>query len=135
MIEIAGGGCLVSVTDGGEGTPFATFERVSIDAAVHVVVQGELDIATAPELKEQCLAALRTQPSELVIDLGGVTFCDSSALHTLLFIRVEGEALGVPVAVGECSKQAGRILELSGLTEYLQGTGSNGGSGLSGTDG
>lgn len=48
---------------------------------LHVVVQGEIDVKTAPELQ----AALAEAPSgEVVIDAGELAFIDSTGLRLLL---------------------------------------------------
>jgi anti-anti-sigma factor len=46
--------------------------------------EGELDIATAPRLREQLTEAIEAGADRLVIDLRGVTFMDSVALAVLL---------------------------------------------------
>jgi anti-sigma B factor antagonist len=50
-----------------------------------ISVTGEIDMATADHLRASIsLAFLAGRISELAVDLGGVTFCDSSGLQVLL---------------------------------------------------
>jgi anti-sigma B factor antagonist len=50
------------------------------DGYTIVTISGELHIASVPVLREQILGLPRPQAGRIVIDLSGVTFCDSSAL-------------------------------------------------------
>jgi anti-anti-sigma factor len=53
------------------------------DRAVVVALHGELDIATAPLLREALDAIEDGRPEELTIDLRGLTFIDSAGLHLI----------------------------------------------------
>ncbi len=77
-------------------------------------VAGEIDIATADEFRDRLLACLQRYDS-LEIDLGGVTFIDSSGLAGLVRLRTEAEILGKDVALVNVSSSTARILELTGL--------------------
>lgn len=52
-----------------------------------VAVRGEVDIATAPELRAALDAALADGAGVFVIDLSDVSFLDSSAVNVLLRTR------------------------------------------------
>lgn len=58
-------------------------EEVPDDAAV-IAVAGELDLYSAPQLKEALLAALDNGAAKVVVDMTGVNFIDSSALGVLI---------------------------------------------------
>jgi anti-sigma B factor antagonist len=45
---------------------------------------GELDIASAPALREQLLSLLRPGSSRILIDLSKVSLCDASGLAVLV---------------------------------------------------
>lgn len=49
-----------------------------------VEVAGELDLYTAPRLKETLLATLENDASRIVVDMTDVHFIDSSALGVLI---------------------------------------------------
>jgi anti-anti-sigma factor len=74
-------------------------------------VVGALDAATVRPLQE--LARTITAPTRILVDLGGTTFLDSSALHALHALRVAGGSLRVVQA----SEAARRVIELMGLGE------------------
>ncbi len=54
------------------------------DGVVIIEVAGELDLYTAPRLKEALLAALEDGVLRVVVDMSGVHFIDSSALGVLI---------------------------------------------------
>jgi anti-sigma B factor antagonist len=58
-------------------------ERVG-DACAVLTLGGEVDLHTAPELRERLTAAIEDGCSELVVDLTEVTFIDSMTLGVLL---------------------------------------------------
>jgi anti-sigma B factor antagonist len=58
-------------------------ERTDDGVAV-ITVAGELDLYTAPRLKENLLAALEDGVLKIVVDMAGVHFIDSSALGVLI---------------------------------------------------
>ena len=55
---------------------------------------GELDIASAPALRDQLLSLLRPGSSRLVVDLSRVSFCDASGLAVLFSTARRARLLG-----------------------------------------
>ena len=58
--------------------------RRTDDGIAIITVAGELDLYTAPRLKENLLAALEDDVLKIVVDMTGVHFIDSSALGVLI---------------------------------------------------
>jgi anti-sigma B factor antagonist len=95
--------------------PFAVDHRRFGDRAV-VAVSGELDMATAPQLRTVLALAMGGRPAELWIDLSPTTFIDSTGLHVLLDIRQRfAGALAIVCPPGHLR----RVFEIAGLTETL----------------
>jgi anti-sigma B factor antagonist len=80
---------------------------------------GELDVASAPVLREQLLSLLRPGSSRLVIDLSGVSFCDASGLAVLVNTARRARLLGGFLRLAAVSPQAGQVLILTGLHRHL----------------
>lgn len=56
-----------------------------------LAVAGDLDIATVPALRERLAAITDGRPGQLVLDLRGVSFMDSTALAAVIHAK---KALG-----------------------------------------
>ena len=57
-------------------------------------LDGELDIATTPALRERMLSVFSPGLRLLVLDLSGVSFCDVSALAVLVATKHRAMGLG-----------------------------------------
>ena len=94
-----------------------------LDAPVPVMrAAGELDIDTAAQLCGAIHEAATTaRPPRVVIDLTGVSFCDSTGLRALIGAVREVEVLGGRAVVAvEPEGALDRVLMLSGLGEFLR---------------
>jgi anti-sigma B factor antagonist len=79
-----------------------------------VVPQGELDLATTPELEALLMA--RTGP--VVVDLREVTFADGAALHALVRAqdRSRGNGMNLTFVAGDV---VARLIEAVGVSKPL----------------
>lgn len=83
-----------------------------------VEVAGELDLATSPALREAIDSVLEEGHPDLIVDLGGVTFMDSSAINVL---AAAAKRLGPSeVRIAGCRPNLLRLFELSGLDAVLR---------------
>lgn len=87
----------------------------------HSVVRadGELDVSTAPELRQTITTALDEGDGKVVIDLTAVTFMDSTTLGVLIGahnrVREIGGALGLV-----CSdERVRRVFSITGLDKVF----------------
>ena len=80
---------------------------------------GELDIASAPALRDQLLSLLRPGSNRLVIDLSRVSFCDASGLAVLVNTARRARLLGGFLRLAAVSPQVGRVLNITGLHRHL----------------
>ncbi len=85
----------------------------------HVAASGELDIATVEVLEQALLAAERSDAAQIVLDLSGLTFIDSTGLRLVLDVneRCGGAADRLRVIAG--SPVVERLLDIVGLRESL----------------
>jgi anti-sigma B factor antagonist len=90
------------------------------EARVVVEVAGEVDMATAPQLGE-VLGAQRGV--DLVVDLSGVPFLDSSGLSVLVRTRADLSGTGRTLRVTGEQDNVRKILEVTGLLGPLHGDG------------
>lgn len=92
-----------------------TIETTRLAAGnVRLRLAGELDYDTAPDLVAAA-AELCDDDAPVLVDLTGVTLCDSSGLSALLVVH---RAAGAIRLVG-VSPQLQRMLDRTGLSELL----------------
>jgi anti-sigma B factor antagonist len=107
---------LLSWNPGGN-TPLR-IDTVGRDGSLVLVVDGELDIVTSPLLDEALVRARATDAAGIVVDLLGVSFIDSTALHVL--IKHAGAEDGrARLRLTKGSPQIQRVFELSGTLDFL----------------
>jgi anti-anti-sigma factor len=93
-----------------------TIDTVGRDGSLVLVVEGELDIATSHLLDEALERAVSTDALSIVIDLGAVSFIDSTGLHVLIRHAQESRPR---IRLTKGSAQVQRLFELSGALDYL----------------
>ncbi|MGZ8181895.1 MAG: STAS domain-containing protein [Methylobacter sp.] len=83
-----------------------------------IVIEDELTIYTALELKDQLLAGLSAS-EELELDLSGVGEIDAAGLQLLVMIKQEAAALGKALRISGHSPVVLDLLDLSGLAGFF----------------
>lgn len=80
-----------------------------------VTVSGEVDMYTAPQLKECLLELIDGGAKRIVVDLSAVTFIDSTALGVLIggVRRLHGASGAMALVV--TSRPVERVLSITGL--------------------
>ncbi len=82
-------------------------------------LRGELDLCSAQEMPRIAYSSRRDLDMVLV-DLGEVTFCDSTGLNALLTFREVHTGLGRSVLVVRANPFIWRLMRLCGVTERLE---------------
>ncbi|NIQ38670.1 MAG: anti-sigma factor antagonist [Proteobacteria bacterium] len=54
------------------------------DGAIIVVVEGEVDLYSSPKLRGEIIRWAKKKASSMIVDLGAVTYMDSSGIATLV---------------------------------------------------
>ena len=95
----------------------------SLDATVTVALVGELDDAAVPSVEASILrAAVDHAARRLRLDLGGLTFIDSSGLAMLIRIERRSGENGFRFSVVEPSEAVRTRLDRTGLLTLLMDT-------------
>jgi anti-sigma B factor antagonist len=80
-----------------------------------VVLEGELDIASRDEFREVLADAEDGDGSQLVLDLGGLTFIDSSGLHVVAGAVDRAARQGRRLAIVRPGGLVSRVFEIARL--------------------
>jgi anti-sigma B factor antagonist len=84
-----------------------------------LAVRGELDLFTAPELRERLAEHIDGADGDLVVDLSECGFVDASGAHALLGASRRLANRGRRLAVVNGGHGNARVLEVMGLDELL----------------
>ena len=84
-----------------------------------VVVSGEIDVYTAPKLREQIVSLVDEGQYHLIIDMSGVEFLDSTGLGVLVggLKRVRAHDGSLALVCGE--ERILKIFRITGLTKVF----------------
>ena len=82
-----------------------------------IVVRGELDLSTSPELATALEGAADGGTTTVTLDLQGVGFIDSSALRTIVMSGRALAAAGCTLEIGPRSDMVARVLTMTSLDE------------------
>lgn len=89
------------------------------DGEVVIELAGELDLATAPIVREALQAIPLARGCSLVFDLTGVSFADSAGISSLVMACKGVRSEDGTFSMTGCQHEVRRVLEICGLIEYL----------------
>lgn len=81
--------------------------------------KGDLDLETAPLLLAEVERRLAAGESDVVIDLTGLTFVDSTGLGTLVGCWRRAQKAGATLALANPNPDVWMTLEITGLNKVL----------------
>nr|AUN36985.1 anti-sigma F factor antagonist SpoIIAA-2 [uncultured bacterium] len=94
-------GLEISVNEGGSGTV--------------ITAKGEVDLGSAPQLRDAILKAVKSAKTGLAIDLSSVGYMDSSGVATLVEGLKACREPNIPFSIVSPSQSVRKVLELSRL--------------------
>ena len=82
-------------------------------------ITGDLDVTAATAVHKRILGLTLRPGDQLVLDLSGLTFMDSTGIRLLLQARAHAIRHGAGFLIGRGPESVMRVLELVGLDEQL----------------
>lgn len=103
----------------GSSVPAFSIAVESDRDAARVTPTGEIDLATAPQLRDQLRGLIATGCPRIVLDLRRVLFLDSNGLHAIIdaHARAQREKRELTLIPGPAAVQ--RMFEITGTAELL----------------
>ena len=92
---------------------------VEDDRAAVLSVTGELDLATAPRLRDELLRLIRHGTLNVTLDMADLDFIDSTALGVLVTAAKRLRSEGGDLTLQSPTPSAQRALEVTGLTKIF----------------
>ena len=88
------------------------------DDGASVIVRGEVDMATAPQLRDTLLALVDGGASRVTLDCRGLDFLDSSGIGVLIAVRKRlGDDGSLTLEAPPAHVR--KVLELTGVSEHV----------------
>ncbi len=84
---------------------------------VWLLVEGELDIATAPLLAEEIIKAERTNALAVVLDLSQTSFIDSTGVRVLVEAENRSQQNGKRLRIAPVPGAVEKVLNLCGVLD------------------
>jgi anti-sigma B factor antagonist len=88
------------------------------DDRTHVILMGQLDLATAPFLAQEFVKVAHNE-GDVVLDVGLLTFIDSSGLSIFVTQHKNLQRQGNRLVIYSPTPSARRLFEITGLTEVF----------------
>jgi anti-sigma B factor antagonist len=85
----------------------------------YVTIKGEIDVYTAPELKEQLLQLSEVDKVRLIVDLEGVTYLDSTGLGVFIGVFKNVQKNHGDFRIVGLSDRLERLFSITGLSEIM----------------
>jgi anti-sigma B factor antagonist len=92
---------------------------LQVGGAALVCLAGELDIATAPRLREELLWLVNSGIRTVTVDLARLTFIDSTGLSVLVMAMKRLREEGGDLALRSPNPAAQHIFDVTGLTKVF----------------
>lgn len=96
----------------------ATFELAQVQGCAVLSAAGEIDLYTAPALRDALVAAAESS-SRILIDLSRVTFLDSTGLGVMLGALGRARSVQRSVALVGPTSMVLRVLEITRLNQVF----------------
>ncbi len=95
--------------------------HTTANGGVVLNLEGEVDYATAPQIRETITTILRgNSVASIRVDVGKVTVLDSTGIGTLVVAYRIARDMGVPVVVTNPTKFITRLFAVVGAQELLE---------------
>ncbi|WP_305787790.1 STAS domain-containing protein [Symbioplanes lichenis] len=95
---------------------------ITVDSAPDEVVfhlAGEIDVLTVAKLSAMVNETLADPPGRIVLDMSGVTFCDSQGLGTLVVLSRKAQHARAVLSLANVGDFLMRVLDITGLRSAL----------------
>jgi anti-anti-sigma factor len=91
-----------------------------LDGGLRVRLRGELDVATAPLAEDGLKTAEASEPALLALDLGALTFMDSTGLRLVMAADARAREAGRRLVVVRGPDAVQRVFQLTGVDERIE---------------
>ena len=112
-------GTLSRMASNGSDLPAGDDVRISVqrgDGQATVTVEGEVDVATAPTLRDELYRLIDQGTSTIVVDLQGMDFIDSTGLGVFVGALKRAREGGGGIELKGLQPSARKVFDITGLS-------------------
>jgi anti-sigma B factor antagonist len=95
-------------------------ETIAVGRCLVARVSGEMDYVTEPVFRPWFKELIARGDRFIVLDLSGVSFCDSAGLNVLIGAWRQADASGAVLVLACVPEPVRRILEMTGANQLLR---------------
>ncbi len=95
-------------------------EQLESEKSFELKLFGELDLSVVPQVQGALEHVLRREDLDLVLDLGGLTYIDSTGIGIIVSILKTRDSLNAPFYVRNIPPAVKRLFNMTGLTGHLK---------------
>lgn len=88
-------------------------------AQAHVIVEGEVDVSCAAQLREQLTVALSSEATEVVVDVSAMSYIDSTGIGVLMGAVHHAQTSHKTLRVAHPQKNVTRVFAMLGISDEL----------------
>lgn len=100
-------------------TPLRVESRREGTETAVIALTGEVDVASAPAVREEALHLIEEGVRRLVFDLEGIEYMDSAGLGTLVGVLKRLRESGGQMAVAGARDRVQRLFQITGLEQVF----------------
>jgi anti-sigma B factor antagonist len=108
--------------DGEISSQFRVAVRASTDRTAVLALRGEVDLASAAELRNALTVSIKVGVRHLILDCAELTFLDASGVGALVVASTDLRARGGKLVVRNPSVPVQIVLDAAGLDDLLEAT-------------
>jgi anti-sigma B factor antagonist len=91
-----------------------------VDRTATVTVRGEVDVYTAPQLRDRLYSVVADGAGLVVLDLSAMTFIDSTGLGVIVGTLKRLREGGGDLTLRSPSRSTRKVLEITGLNRIME---------------
>lgn len=95
-------------------------QKVEEDGLVRLALRGELDLSTVSQVEEELRRAEAAEPELVVLDLGELSFLDSTGLRLIVTADQRARENGRRLAIVKGPESVQRVFAITRLDERLE---------------
>jgi anti-sigma B factor antagonist len=84
-----------------------------------VALSGEIDFTVTPRMRERLAAFIEATGGEIILDMGGLDYIDSSGLAALIEARKILKSKGRKIRISEVSPQVRKLFNLTQIGDLF----------------